>query len=65
MFIAGDSAQAKAVVRQLAHDLGFAECYDFGGNDRAPLLEQLALAWINLAIFQGNGRSMAFKVLKR
>jgi len=29
------------------------------------LLEQLALSWINLAIFQKQGRNMAFKVIWR
>ncbi len=65
MFMAGNSVRGKAVARQLALDLGFAECYDFGGDDKIPLLESFALAWINLAIIQGQGRGTAFKVLKR
>jgi predicted dinucleotide-binding enzyme len=65
MFMAGDSAPAKAVAERLARDLGFAECYDFGGADRVELLEQFALSWINLAIFQGVGRGIGFKVLRR
>lgn len=65
MFMAGDSTEAKAKVRQLALDCGFAECYDMGGNDRFTLMEQWAFAWINLAMFQGQGREIAFKVLHR
>lgn len=65
MFMAGSSARGKAVARQLALDVGFAECYDFGGDDKIPLLESFALAWINLALVQGQGRGTAFKVLKR
>jgi hypothetical protein len=65
MFMAGDDPEAKATVRQLALDLGFAECYDFGLADKATLLEHFALAWINLAIFQKQGRNLVFKVLKR
>lgn len=65
MFMAGDSATAKAVAHQLALDAGFAECYDFGNGERVQLLEQFALSWINLAIFQGLGRGVAFKVIKR
>jgi predicted dinucleotide-binding enzyme len=64
-FVAGDSEKAKSVVKQLANDLGFAHCYDFGGNDKAGLLEQLGLIWINLAMFQGFGREMAINVVKR
>jgi len=65
MFMAGSSEQAKQVARQLALDAGFAECYDFGGDAQVPLLEQFALAWINLAIIQGQGRNIAFKVQRR
>jgi predicted dinucleotide-binding enzyme len=65
MFMAGDSKSAKEKVRQLAIDAGFADCYDFGGSDKALLLEQFALAWINLAMVQGYGRNIAFKLLKR
>jgi 8-hydroxy-5-deazaflavin:NADPH oxidoreductase len=65
MFMAGSSPRGKQVARQLALAAGFAECYDFGGDDKVQLLEYFALSWINLAIMQGHGRNMAFKVLKR
>lgn len=65
MFVAGSSIRGKAVAMQLAKEIGFAECYDLGGNDKFALLEQLALSWITLAIFQGYGRGMAFRVVKR
>ncbi|MBV6443291.1 MAG: NADPH-dependent F420 reductase [Haliscomenobacteraceae bacterium CHB4] len=65
MFMAGSPEKSKALTRRLALDAGFAECYDFGGDDKAALLEQFALCWINLAIMQGYGRGIAFKVLRR
>ena len=65
LFMAGDDAEAKQLARQLALDAGFAECYDFGGDDRVELLEQFALAWINLAIFQGYGRDIGLKLVRR
>jgi predicted dinucleotide-binding enzyme len=65
MFMAGDSDFAKEVATQLSKDAGFGHCYDFGGPDKVVLLEQLALAWINLAIFQQQGRNIGFKVLRR
>ncbi|MEM6725876.1 MAG: NAD(P)-binding domain-containing protein [Bacteroidota bacterium] len=65
MFMAGDSASAKQVAKQLSSDAGFESCIDFGGADKVELLEQFALAWINLAIFQGTGRGIGFKLLKR
>lgn len=65
MFMAGDSESAKERVRQLALDAGFAECYDVGGNDKFELMEQFAFFWINLAMMQGQGRDIGFKLLKR
>lgn len=65
MFYAGDSARAKEVASQLAKELGFEDVYDFGGSDKFNLLEQFALGWINLAMMQGYGRNIAFKVVRR
>lgn len=65
MFVAGDSLKAKAVASELSLDVGFNECYDVGGNDKFTLMEQFAFFWINLAIFQGQGREIAFKLMKR
>lgn len=65
MFMAGDSEKAKSVARQLALDSGFSSCLDFGKSDTVELLEKFALSWINLAIIQGQGRNMAFKVVLR
>lgn len=64
-FMCGDNTDAKAVVRQLALDAGFAECYDVGGNDKFQLMEQFAFFWINLAMMQGQGREIGFKLFKR
>ena len=65
MFMCGDSKKAKETANQLAQDLGFEKCYDFGGSDKFELQEQLAMSWINLAIMQGQGRNIAFKIIKR
>lgn len=65
MFCAGDSKEAKATAIQLSKDIGFSNCYDFGGDDKVQLQEQLALSWINLAIMQGHGRNLAFKIVRR
>lgn len=65
MFMAGDSEKAKEVAKQLALDAGFSTCIDFGKGDKVELLEKLALCWINLAIMQGHGRNLAFKVVRR
>ena len=65
MFAAGNSKKAKQIAEQLASDIGFATCYDFGGDDKVELLEKFALSWINIAIMQGHGRNLAFKLVKR
>ena len=65
LFVAGDSERGRAVAVQLAKDAGFVECYSVGGNDQFELMEQFAWFWINLAMFQGQGREIGFKLLKR
>lgn len=65
LFVAGDSARGRDTAIQLAKDAGFADCYSIGGNDKFTLMEQFAWFWINLAMFQGQGREIAFKLLKR
>lgn len=65
MFCAGDNKPAKQIAEQLAKDISFASCYDFGGDDKVELLEKLAFSWINLAIMQGHGRDIAFKLVRR
>ena len=65
MFVAGDSEKGKQIAEELSKDAGFAECYDVGGNEHFDLMEQFAWFWINLAMFQGQGREIAFKLLKR
>ncbi|MEI6265755.1 MAG: NAD(P)-binding domain-containing protein [Sphingobacteriia bacterium] len=65
MFMAGDSEKAKSIAKQLALDAGFSTCINFGKADKVELLEKFALSWINLAIMQGQGRDMAFKVVRR
>jgi predicted dinucleotide-binding enzyme len=65
LFVAGDSKNGKEIAKQLAKAAGFAECYDVGGNDKFELMEQFAWFWINLAMVQGQGREIGFKLLKR
>ena len=65
VFVAGNSLKGKEVALQLAIDAGFGACYDVGGNDKFQLMEQFAWFWINLAMFQGQGREIGFKLLKR
>lgn len=65
MLMAGESDKAKSVAKTLALDAGFGSCIDFGKSDKVELLEKFALSWINLAIIQGHGRNMAFRIVHR
>jgi 8-hydroxy-5-deazaflavin:NADPH oxidoreductase len=64
MCICGDDAAAKASVAKLAEDLGF-EAVDAGPLKNARLLEPFAMLWIYLAVKQGLGPNIAFKLLRR
>jgi predicted dinucleotide-binding enzyme len=64
MFYCGDDEQACGVAARLAADLGF-EAVSAGPLKNARLLEPLGLLWISLAIAQGMGRGIAFKLLRR
>jgi len=64
MFVSGDSKKAKEMVKLLAKDMGFANCYDFGNNDTVPLLEDMARCWYNLAITQKLGQNISFKLIR-
>lgn len=65
MFMAGDDADAKAIARTLALDIGFGSCEDVGGSARFESLEHLAMVWISLAMMQGKGRAFAWHLLQR
>jgi predicted dinucleotide-binding enzyme len=64
MLIAGDSAEAKQTVRQLVEDLGF-EPVDAGDLAAAAHLEALAGVWVHLAYRTGQGRDIAFRLIRR
>ena len=64
MFVAGDEADGKAISLQLATELGF-EAIDVGPLTEARLLEPLAMLWIKLAHVYGQGRDIAFALLRR
>jgi 8-hydroxy-5-deazaflavin:NADPH oxidoreductase len=64
MFYCGDDEKACAVAAGLAADLGF-DPVAAGPLRNARLLEPLGMLWINLALVQGLGRGIAFKLLRR
>ena len=65
MFMAGSDDDAKAITASLASDAGFGACYDVGDPSFFASLEHLARIWISLAVTQGHGRDIGFKLLHR
>jgi predicted dinucleotide-binding enzyme len=64
MFAAGDDDAALQMTVKLAQDVGF-DAVGLKGLRLARQLEQLAWLWIDLAIKQGQGRDIAFALLRR
>jgi hypothetical protein len=62
--LAGDDADAKRIVGEIATRAGFRPI-DAGPVRNAALLENLAVLWIHLALVGGQGRDVAFKLLGR
>ena len=64
MLVAGDDGDAKKIAMQLAKDIGF-EPVDAGPLEQAKYLEDFAWLWISMAVKYGQGREMAFHLMKR
>lgn len=62
--LAGDDAEAKAVVSELCAAGGF-RALDAGPLRNAAVVENLAVLWIHLAMVGGHGREVAFKLVGR
>lgn len=64
MLACGDDTDAVATAVRLAGDIGF-EALAFGPLRNARLLEPFGRAWIELALVRGQGRGIAFGLLRR
>jgi len=62
LFYCGDSGQARTTVEKLIADVGLRPVY-VGDLDQAPVIDSLTRLWFALALQQGHGRHMAFKML--
>jgi len=64
LYLAGDDADARRSIAELARTLGF-DPVDVGPLRNAAHLESLAILWIHLATVGQRGRDFAFKALAR
>jgi 8-hydroxy-5-deazaflavin:NADPH oxidoreductase len=64
LYLAGDDAEARQAVGELARTLGF-ESVDVGPLRNAQHLESMAILWIHLTSVGKRGRDIAFKLLQR
>jgi predicted dinucleotide-binding enzyme len=64
LYLAGDDADAKNAVTELARTLGY-DPVDVGPLRNAAHLESLAILWIHLATVGKRGRDFAFKAVAR
>jgi predicted dinucleotide-binding enzyme len=64
VFLAGDDADAKQVVSDVAVKAGFTTV-DSGPLRNAAVLENVAMLWIHLATVGGQGRDFAFAMQRR
>jgi 8-hydroxy-5-deazaflavin:NADPH oxidoreductase len=59
VFFAGDDADAKKILTEIATRAGF-RAVDAGPLRNAPVIENLAILWIHLATVGGHGRDFTF-----
>ncbi len=64
LLVAGDDAEAKRVVLELATQVGF-DMVDAGPLAAAVHLENLAGVWVHLAFRTPLGRDIAFRLVRR
>jgi predicted dinucleotide-binding enzyme len=62
LFFCGTDGEARATVEQLISDIGLRPVY-LGGVEQVGVIDSLLGLWFALAIGQGKGRHLAFKML--
>jgi 8-hydroxy-5-deazaflavin:NADPH oxidoreductase len=62
-FVAGSSTKAKEIAISLSKEMGFVNCFDLGGDEAVPIIENMAQLCMALAVNAKLGRRVAFKIL--
>jgi len=63
LFFCGDDGPERAMVEQLIADIGLRPIY-VGGLDQKSIVDNVTRLWFVLALSQGRGRHLAFKMLE-
>ncbi|HZD57058.1 MAG TPA: hypothetical protein VE136_10065, partial [Anaerolineales bacterium] len=63
LFYCGVAGEAQHIVEKLISDVGMRPIY-VGDLDQAPAVDALLGLWVTLAVKQGRGRHLAFKMLR-
>jgi predicted dinucleotide-binding enzyme len=64
LFFCGTEGDSRAIVEQLISDVGLRPMY-LGGVEQVGVVDGITGIWFALALKQGKGRHLAFKVLNR
>ena len=64
LFFCGTDGESRATVEQLIADIGLGPVY-LGGIEQVGVVDSVLGLWFALAVGQGRGRQLAFKVLNR
>jgi predicted dinucleotide-binding enzyme len=64
LFFCGTEGDSRAIVEQLISDVGLRPMY-LGGVEQVGVVDGITGIWFALALKQGKGRHLAFKVLNQ
>jgi hypothetical protein len=62
LFYCGNGGPARATMDELIAQIGLRPLY-IGGLERAELIDAMTMLWFELALGQGKGRHLAFKMI--
>lgn len=65
IFLAGDDVRSKQIAKVMFDNLGFNECYDFGGEDMVPKLDAMTASWHNLGLDKIPGTDIQLALIRK
>ena len=65
IFLAGDDVRSKQIAKVMFDNLGFKECFDFGGEDMVPKLDAMTASWHNLGLDKIPGTDIQLALIRK